>query len=84
MCVSVCVSRTMQVIANLGLCVSVYDIRSIEGGSIHPGEGCSTYKVKHALCISYYVILYSWYSNMLALNVLLKVSLWKYCDSHKT
>ncbi|XP_066394829.1 DNA-directed RNA polymerase III subunit rpc8-like [Miscanthus floridulus] len=38
-----------KVIANLGLCVSVYDIRSIEGGSIHPGEGCSTYKVSFRL-----------------------------------
>ncbi|KAL6639231.1 hypothetical protein ACP70R_022961 [Stipagrostis hirtigluma subsp. patula] len=33
-----------KVIANLGLCISIYDIRSIEGGFIHPGEGCSTYK----------------------------------------
>jgi DNA-directed RNA polymerase III subunit RPC8 len=40
-----------QVIANLGLCVSVYDIRSLEGGSIHPGEGCSIYKVMRALLL---------------------------------
>ncbi|KAJ1290870.1 hypothetical protein BS78_02G276100 [Paspalum vaginatum] len=38
-----------KVIAKLGLCVSVYDIRSVEGGSIHPGEGCSTYKVSFRL-----------------------------------
>ncbi|RCV13004.1 hypothetical protein SETIT_2G312200v2 [Setaria italica] len=38
-----------KVIANLGLCVSVYDIRSLEGGSIHPGEGCSIYKVSFRL-----------------------------------
>ncbi|WVZ65903.1 hypothetical protein U9M48_015193 [Paspalum notatum var. saurae] len=38
-----------KVIANLGLCVSVYDIRSVEGGSIYPGEGCSTYKVSFRL-----------------------------------
>lgn len=34
-----------KVIANLGLCISVYDIQSIEGGFIFPGDGCSTYKV---------------------------------------
>uniref|UniRef100_A0A1D1Z3B8 DNA-directed RNA polymerase subunit n=1 Tax=Anthurium amnicola TaxID=1678845 RepID=A0A1D1Z3B8_9ARAE len=34
-----------KVISNLGLCVSVYDIRSIEGGFILPGDGASTYKV---------------------------------------
>lgn len=34
-----------KVIANLGLCVSVYDIQSIEGGFIFPGDGCSTYEV---------------------------------------
>lgn len=35
----------MKVIANLGLCVSLYDIRKIEGGFIFPGEGASTYTV---------------------------------------
>ncbi|XP_057419939.1 uncharacterized protein LOC130714089 [Lotus japonicus] len=34
-----------KVIANLGLCISVYDIRSIEGGFIYPGDGAPTYKV---------------------------------------
>ncbi|MED6147333.1 hypothetical protein PIB30_043250, partial [Stylosanthes scabra] len=34
-----------KVIANLGLCVSVYDIKSIEGGFIYPGDGYPTYKV---------------------------------------
>ncbi|KAJ6813681.1 DNA-directed RNA polymerase III subunit RPC8-like isoform X1 [Iris pallida] len=34
-----------KVIANLGLCISVYDIQSIEGGFIVPGDGCSRYKV---------------------------------------
>ncbi|XBI84403.1 hypothetical protein VPH35_092723 [Triticum aestivum] len=38
-----------KVIANLGLCVSVYDILSVEGGFIFPGEGCSTYKVSFRL-----------------------------------
>ncbi|KAL5058765.1 hypothetical protein RYX36_030369 [Vicia faba] len=34
-----------KVIANLGLCVSVYDIVSMEGGSIFPGDGAPTYLV---------------------------------------
>lgn len=38
----------MQVIAQLGLCISVYDIRSIDGGFIFPGDGASTYTV---LCV---------------------------------
>ncbi|XP_078436954.1 RNA polymerase Rpb7 N-terminal domain-containing protein [Wolffia australiana] len=34
-----------KVIPNLGLCVSVYDIKSIDGGFIFPGDGASTYNV---------------------------------------
>lgn len=34
-----------KVIKDLGLCVSVYDIQSIEGGFIFPGDGSSTYTV---------------------------------------
>lgn len=34
-----------QVIANLGLCVSVYDIISFDGGFIFPGDGAPTYTV---------------------------------------
>ncbi|XP_027905575.1 DNA-directed RNA polymerase III subunit RPC8-like isoform X3 [Vigna unguiculata] len=34
-----------KVIANLGLCISVYDIRSIDGGFIFPGDGAPTYTV---------------------------------------
>ncbi|XP_020273866.1 DNA-directed RNA polymerase III subunit RPC8-like [Asparagus officinalis] len=34
-----------KVIANLGLCISIYDIQSIEGGFVYPGHGCPTYKV---------------------------------------
>lgn len=34
-----------KVISSLGLCISVYDIQSIEGGFIFPGDGSSTYKV---------------------------------------
>ncbi|KAK9083524.1 hypothetical protein Scep_029995 [Stephania cephalantha] len=32
-----------KVIPNLGLCVSVYDLRSVDGGFIFPGDGASTY-----------------------------------------
>ncbi|KAJ0111930.1 hypothetical protein Patl1_03240 [Pistacia atlantica] len=35
-----------KVVANLGLCISVYDIFKIEGGFIFPGEGASTYTVR--------------------------------------
>ncbi|KAK7824054.1 dna-directed rna polymerase iii subunit rpc8 [Quercus suber] len=34
-----------KVIANLGLCVSVYDVKSIEGGFIFPSDGAVTYTV---------------------------------------
>ncbi|XP_017422716.1 uncharacterized protein LOC108332108 isoform X3 [Vigna angularis] len=34
-----------KVIANLGLCISVYDIISIDGGFIFPGDGAPTYTV---------------------------------------
>lgn len=34
-----------KVIADLGLCISVYDILNIEGGSIFAGDGASTYTV---------------------------------------
>ena len=42
----------MQVIANLGLCVSVYDIRSIDGGFVFPGDGASTYTVYFIIYLS--------------------------------
>jgi DNA-directed RNA polymerase subunit E'/Rpb7 len=29
----------------LGLCVSIYDIKSVEGGFVLPGDGAATYKV---------------------------------------
>ncbi|KAH6755073.1 RNA polymerase Rpb7 N-terminal domain-containing protein, partial [Perilla frutescens var. hirtella] len=38
-----------KVIDKLGLCVSVYDIRSIDGGFIFPSDGASTYTVKFRL-----------------------------------
>ncbi|GER29718.1 DNA-directed RNA polymerase III subunit RPC8 [Striga asiatica] len=34
-----------KVIENLGLCVSVYDIQSINGGFVFPGNGASTHTV---------------------------------------
>ncbi|XP_051138554.1 uncharacterized protein LOC127256546 [Andrographis paniculata] len=38
-----------KVVEKLGLCVSVYDIRSIDGGFIFPSHGASTYTVKFRL-----------------------------------
>ncbi|VFQ65222.1 unnamed protein product [Cuscuta campestris] len=38
-----------KVIPKLGLCISVYDIRSIHGGFILPRDGASTYTVKFRL-----------------------------------
>ncbi|KAI4326533.1 hypothetical protein MLD38_031839 [Melastoma candidum] len=35
-----------KVIANLGLCVSVYDVRRVTGGFIFPGDGSPTYTVE--------------------------------------
>ncbi|KAJ4721139.1 DNA-directed RNA polymerase III subunit RPC8-like [Melia azedarach] len=40
-----------KVIANLGLCISIYDINEIEGGFIYPGEGASTHTVKFRLIV---------------------------------
>ncbi|XP_021898113.1 DNA-directed RNA polymerase III subunit RPC8 [Carica papaya] len=40
-----------KVIANLGLCISVYDIQSIKGGFIFPGDGASTYTVVFRLIV---------------------------------
>ncbi|CAJ2641056.1 unnamed protein product [Trifolium pratense] len=35
-----------KVIAKLGLCISFYDIISIKGGSVFPGDGAPTYLVQ--------------------------------------
>lgn len=40
-----------KVISNLGLCISIYDIRSIDGGFIFPGDGASTYKVEFRMVV---------------------------------
>ncbi|KAF8046576.1 hypothetical protein N665_3606s0003 [Sinapis alba] len=32
-------------VLSIGLCVSIYDIRSVEGGFVLPGDGAATYKV---------------------------------------
>ncbi|XP_059301944.1 uncharacterized protein LOC132053863 [Lycium ferocissimum] len=40
-----------KVIASLGLVISIYDIRSIDGGFIYPSEGASTYTVKFRLVV---------------------------------
>ena len=44
-------SFLMKVIANLGLCISVYDINSVSGGFIFPGDGASTYTVCVDVCL---------------------------------
>ncbi|KAL9431040.1 hypothetical protein AB3S75_026268 [Citrus x aurantiifolia] len=40
-----------KVIANLGLCISIYDIKEIEGGFVYQGEGASTHTVKFRLVV---------------------------------
>ncbi|KDP21362.1 hypothetical protein JCGZ_21833 [Jatropha curcas] len=40
-----------KVISNLGLCISIYDLRNIEGGFIFPGDGASTYTVKFRMVV---------------------------------
>ncbi|KAL2543847.1 RNA polymerase Rpb7 N-terminal domain-containing protein [Forsythia ovata] len=40
-----------KVIDKLGLCVSVYDILSIDGGFIFPGDGASTYTARFRLAM---------------------------------
>lgn len=48
-------ARLCQVIDKIGLCVSIYDIRSINGGFIFPSDGASTYTVKvlHILVVNF-------------------------------
>ncbi|KAM7279175.1 hypothetical protein ACFE04_006309 [Oxalis oulophora] len=40
-----------KVIPKLGLCISVYDIKKIEGGFIYSGDGASTYQVQFRLVV---------------------------------
>nr|CAD1818772.1 unnamed protein product [Ananas comosus var. bracteatus] len=40
-----------KVIANLGLCISIYDVHSVEGGFIFPGDGSAMYKVKFRMVV---------------------------------
>ncbi|XP_022954042.1 DNA-directed RNA polymerase III subunit RPC8 [Cucurbita moschata] len=40
-----------KVVAKLGLCISVYDIRSVDGGFIFPSDGAATYKVVFTLIV---------------------------------
>uniref|UniRef100_A0A2P2L9E5 DNA-directed RNA polymerase subunit n=1 Tax=Rhizophora mucronata TaxID=61149 RepID=A0A2P2L9E5_RHIMU len=40
-----------KVITKLGLCVSIYDIRKIDGGFISSGDGASTYTVKFRIIV---------------------------------
>ncbi|XP_048235766.1 DNA-directed RNA polymerase III subunit RPC8 isoform X2 [Ricinus communis] len=45
-----------KVIANLGLCISVYDVTHIDGGFIFPGDGASTYT-----CHSDFLMIYTYH-----------------------
>ena len=49
----------MKVIADLGLCVSVYDIKSIEGGFIFPSDGAATYTVYLILYLLLFLFIFS-------------------------
>ncbi|KAK8506185.1 hypothetical protein V6N13_002822 [Hibiscus sabdariffa] len=40
-----------KVIEKLGFCISVYDISSIKGGFVFPGDGASTYTVEFRLIV---------------------------------
>ncbi|CAN1278483.1 DNA-directed RNA polymerase III subunit RPC8 [Linum perenne] len=40
-----------KVISDLGLCVSIYDIKDISGGFIQAGDGASTYTVEFRMVI---------------------------------
>lgn len=40
-----------KVVAQLGLCISVYDIQSVDGGFVFPGDGASTYTVQFRLIV---------------------------------
>ncbi|KAK9665647.1 hypothetical protein RND81_14G126100 [Saponaria officinalis] len=35
-----------KVILKLGLCISIYDIKSIDGGFVFPNDGAPTYTVR--------------------------------------
>ncbi|EPS74423.1 hypothetical protein M569_00336, partial [Genlisea aurea] len=40
-----------KVIKDLGLCAAIYDLRSIQGGFVVPGEGAPTYTVKFRMLV---------------------------------
>lgn len=40
-------------VLSIGLCVSIYDIRSVEGGFVLPGDGAATYKVIYIFKITH-------------------------------
>ncbi|KAJ0236054.1 hypothetical protein HA466_0260610 [Hirschfeldia incana] len=38
-------------VLSIGLCVSIYDIRSVQGGFVLPGDGAPTYKVRFRIVV---------------------------------
>ncbi|RVX19018.1 hypothetical protein CK203_006849 [Vitis vinifera] len=46
-----------KVVANLGLCIFVNDIRSIDGGFVFPGDSASTCILKSKIWFSYFIYL---------------------------
>ncbi|CAH8391667.1 unnamed protein product [Eruca vesicaria subsp. sativa] len=38
-------------VLSIGLCVSIYDIKSIQGGFVLPGDGAATYKVSFRIVV---------------------------------
>jgi len=44
-----------QVIKDLGLCISVYDIQALEGGFVFAGDGAPTYTVR--IIISFFALI---------------------------
>ena len=41
-----------QVVPQLGLCVTLYEVLDVEGGAVHVGEGCALYTVKFSMARS--------------------------------
>ena len=42
-----------KIIVNLGLCISVYDMRSIDGGFVFPRDGVLLFLIKNLVFIHY-------------------------------
>lgn len=44
--IRLCIYVLFKVIKDLGLVVTLYDIKSLEGGFVFPGDGAPTYTVR--------------------------------------